>query len=274
MANTNDDRYVKKDGKTLNKSYVAKKHSKEAGKKLFSKLFVAFLILLTLGIIIFNLYSHPYMQISEIYVSGNNKVTDTEIIGQLRNPIGQNIVTYNPEAYEDDIKQIKYVDNVKIKKVFPNLINVKITENYPLFYQWDDGESYIISNNGKYLADEDMTTDDLIEITGASLRKAPGENFTASEASMKFILAIQEFSYFKELKQLNLENKADIGIIIDDIDVKFGDLNNINYKLNILDKILNDIKVKGVTAKQIDLDNGKDPVVKVEVASFSENLNN
>ena len=70
-----------------------------------------------------------------------------------------------------------------------------------------------------------------------------------------------------------MENKADIGIMINDIDVKFGDLNNISNKLKLLDQILDDIRLKGIKVNQIDLDNGNNPVVKVDNESFSENLN-
>jgi len=113
----------------------------------------------------------------------------------------------------------------------------------------------------------------LKEINGANLRKEIGENFTSSQASLNFIKSIQRFSYFNDIKQLNLENKTQIGIMINDIDVKFGDLNDIDYKLKILDNILNDAREKSITITEIDLDNGKNPVVKVSPDSYSDNLN-
>ena len=61
--------------------------------------------------------------------------------------------------------------------------------------------------------------------------------------------------------------------MINDIDVKFGDLNDIDYKLKILDNILNDARGKSITITEIDLDNGKNPVVKVSPDSYSDNLN-
>lgn len=275
MQNSNDDRYLKKDGKTVNKKYVAKKHSRQKDKKLFSKGFMVFLILLALASIIYSIYDHSYMKISQIYITGNDISPDTEIIGQIGNPIGENILLYKPHDHESDITELPYIENANIKKVFPNLLNISVEENYPLFYQNIDGKDFYISNKG-LLIGEDIGEFDksmLKEIKGANLRKQIGENFTGSDASLKFLKAIQNFWYFNEVNQLNLENKAQIGIMLKDIDVKFGDLNDIDYKLKVLDNILNDAEEKSITVTEIDLGNGKNPIVKVSPDSYSDNLN-
>ena len=106
MQNSNDDRYLKKDGKTVNKKYVAKKHSRQKDKKLFSNGFIVFLILLALASIIYSIYAHSYMKISQIYITGNDISPDTEIIGQIGNPIGENILLYKPHDHESDITEL------------------------------------------------------------------------------------------------------------------------------------------------------------------------
>lgn len=275
MQNNNENRYLKKDGRTLKKNYVARKnnHGFTKPKKLFSKPYVIFLIILFLATVFLSTYLHPFMQISDIYISGNKTTSDDQIIASLSNPIGKNILLYNVKDSEDRIKNIEDIDSVEIKKVFPNLLSIHLDETYPLFYQEDSDKTYYITNKGKVIDNIDENNPGLIKIKGARLRKITGENFTSSEASLNFVKSIQEFSYINEIKEIDLENKAEIGIMINDIDVKFGDLNNITNKLKLLDKILDDIKQKGVDVIQIDLDNGKDPKVKVDDQSFSENLN-
>lgn len=275
MQNNNDNRYLKKDGKTMKKTYVAKKNNRnfEKEKKLFSKPFVFFLIILFLLTVLYSLYSHTFMQISDIYISGNKNISDEQIISQMSNPIGENILTYNIADSEERINAIDTVDGVEIKKVFPNLLSIEVDESYPLFYQEGKDNTYYIDNKAKVIENSPENNDGLIKIRGAKLRNITGENFTSSEASLNFVKAIQEFSYIDKVKEIDLENKAEIGIMLNDIDVKFGDLNNISDKLKLLDKILNDIDQKGVIAVQIDLDNGKNPRVKVDDQSFSEDLN-
>lgn len=275
MTNTNDDRYLKKDGKTVNKRYIAKKHSKSKGKKLFSKLYIFLLFFLFLASILYSIYRHSYMKISQIYINGNTIISDTDIISEIGNPIGENILIYNPALYEKKVEGLDGIEDVSIKRVFPNLLNINVDETYPLFYQNDGVNTYYISNKAILLEENKDRYKDLPlkEIKGASIRENVGENFTGSEASIKFLKDIQKFPYFTDLNQLNLENKAQIGIMLNDIDVKFGDLNNIDYKLKLLDKILNDINTKSLKVTEVDLNNGIDPVVKVSPESFSENLN-
>lgn len=275
MQNNNDNRYLKKDGKTIKKTYVAKKNNRnfEKEKKVFSKPFVFFLVILFLLTVLYSLYSHTFMQISDIYISGNKNISDEQIISQMANPIGENILTYNIADSEERISSIDTVDGVEIKKVFPNLLSIEVDESYPLFYQEEKDKTYYIDNKAKIIENSPENNEGLIKIRGAKLRNITGENFTSSEASLNFVKAIQEFSYIDKVKEIDLENKAEIGIMLNDIDVKFGDLNNISDKLKLLDKILNDIDQKGVLAVQIDLDNGKNPRVKVDDQSFSEDLN-
>ncbi|MCZ6925920.1 MAG: FtsQ-type POTRA domain-containing protein [Rickettsia endosymbiont of Ixodes persulcatus] len=206
-------------------------------------------------------------------MSGNKNISDEQIISQMSNPIGENILTYNIADSEERINAIDTVDGVEIKKVFPNLLSIEVDESYPLFYQEDKDKTFYIDNKAKIVENSPENNDGLIKIRGAKLRNITGENFTSSEASLNFVKAIQEFSYIDKVKEIDLENKAEIGIMLNDIDVKFGDLNNISDKLKLLDKILNDIDQKGVLAVQIDLDNGKNPRVKVDDQSFSEDLN-
>lgn len=275
MQNSNDDRYLKKDGRTVNKKYIAKKHSKEKNKKFFSKSYVLVLAILAIASILYSAYAHSYMKISQIYITGNNISADSEIIGQIGNPIGENILFYDTKDQEPNITKLPYIESASIKKVFPNLLSIIVEENYPLFFQNADGKDLYISNTGIFLGEDIGEFDKslLKEINGANLRKEIGENFTSSQASLNFIKSIQRFSYFNDIKQLNLENKTQIGIMINDIDVKFGDLNDIDYKLKILDNILNDAREKSITITEIDLDNGKNPVVKVSPDSYSDNLN-
>lgn len=275
MTNTNEDRYLIKNGKTVNKTYIAKKRGKEKKQKLFSKPFIVLLVILGFLSIVYSIYRHSYLKISQIYISGNYITNDSEIIGKVGNPIGENILLYKADDHIEDLTKLDYVESASIKKVFPNLINVSIKESYPLFYQKGRDKTSYISNDGKFIGNDlDLENKEkLIEINGTNLKENLNESFTSSKASLDFLQALQKYQYFSQVNQLNLENKSEIGIMINDIDVKFGDLNDIDYKLNLLDKILNDINEKSLTAIEIDIKDKENPKVIVDKESFSKNLN-
>ena len=81
---------------------------------------------------------------------------------------------------------------------------------------------------------------------------------------MNFIKELSASSLIGRVSKLNLENKLDIGIMIQDIEVKFGDLNNVEYKIKLLNKVLADIKSKGKKVESINLNNGDKPEVVVD----------
>ena len=264
MTNNNDDRLIKKGSRVFNKKYIAKKHSKEeeGGNK---KLFIFLLILAFCLGVFYNIYTHPYMKIQDIYINGNRVTEDTEIIKKLKSPLGKNILLYKPTKYEKDIENLDYIKSAKVRKVFPKILSVKVEEDFPMFAIKKYGKEIIVTNNG--LVTDKKTYSEkarLIEIKTKGVETTLGQSFTSSEASQDFIKELQASSLIGSVSQLNLENKLDIGIMIQDIEVKFGDLNNSSYKIKLLEKILQDIKSKGLEAESINLNNGDNPLVVVK----------
>ena len=264
MTNNNDDRLIKKGSRVFNKKYIAKKRSKEeeGGN---SKFFIFLLILAFLLGVFYNIYTHPYMKIQDIYINGNRVTEDTEIIKKLRSPLGKNILLYNPTKYEKDIENLDYIKSAKVRKVFPKIVSVKVEEDFPMFIIKKYGKEIIVTNNG-LVTDKKPYSEEarLIEIKTKGVETTLGQSFTSSQASQDFIKELQASSLIGSVSQLNLENKLDIGIMIQDIEVKFGDLNNISYKIKLLEKILQDIKSKGLEAVSINLNNGDNPLVVVK----------
>ena len=270
MTNKNDDRIIKKGSRFFSKKYIAKKKSREKSKAR-SIIFRILLILAFLAGVFYNLYSHPYMKIQDIYISGNVITDDTEIIKKLRSPIGKNILFYDPTKYEKDLMSLSYIKKAKIRKVFPKILSVKVDEEYPLFV---NNTNIYVTNTGKVTKDVDPEIKDrLIDIKIRNNRKDQGEEITSSKALMDFIKNISQASFIADISQLNLENKLDIGIIVQDIEVKFGDLNNIDKKIKLLETIILDINKKGLEVDSINLNNGENPLVVVDEESFNENLN-
>ncbi|WP_311537139.1 FtsQ-type POTRA domain-containing protein [uncultured Anaerococcus sp.] len=263
MTNKNDDRIIKKGSKVFSKKYIAKKRGKEEIEKPRSKIFFFLIFLAFLLGLSINLYTHPFMKIQDIYIQGNVITDDTEIIKKLRSPVGKNILLYDYKKSEKELKKLSFIKSARVRKVFPKIISVEITEDFPL-YKIKDKDIYV-TNNGLITKDVDkINTDRLIEIDTNSYNKEIGQNFTSSETSMNFIKELSASSLIGRVSKLNLENKLDIGIMIQDIEVKFGDLNNVEYKIKLLNKVLADIKSKGKKVESINLNNGDNPEVVVD----------
>ena len=238
--------------------------------KTFTKRFVIFLIVLFLSIFIVNALRHPYMKISQIYVTGNERLKDTDIISSIQNPIGKNILTYNVKKNEKRLVEEDTIEEAEIKKVFPKVINIKVKETYPRFFIEDKEKITYISNQGRVMDSEKIPANiknSLINIKISDYKEDIREEFTDDEDLISFINEINSSSFVDLINQLNFENNRHIGIIIKDMRVDFGDLKESSYKIRLLESILKDVESKDLDVSSIDLSNGKNPVVEINEGS-------
>lgn len=243
---------------------------KKEKPKTFTKRFVIFLIVLSLLIFVINALRHPYMKVSQIYVTGNERLKDTDIISNIQNPIGKNILTYNVKKNEEKLMEEDMIEEAEIKKVFPKVINIKVKETYPRFFIEDEGKIVYISNLGRVMDSEKITANtknSLINIKISDYKDDIKEEFTDDEDLINFINEINSSSFVDLINQLNFENNRHIGIIIKDMRVDFGDLKESSYKIRLLESILKDVESKDLDVSSIDLSNGKNPVVEINEGS-------
>lgn len=127
-----------------------KKNKTKLNKKRF---FVAFIILISLVILFYKLFN---TNIKNIYISGNDFLSDQEVIdasGLKNYPNSISNLSYNIEEKLENNKYILKAD-VKKKKLLGS-IYIKIKENYPLFYY--QSENKTILYNGEKVDDKFST---------------------------------------------------------------------------------------------------------------------
>ena len=254
----------------MNKKNKNRKRLKRKDK-IFTPFFVVFLIIVTIAILVFNLFKHDYYKISQVYIEGNKILTKEQILNKLNNPMGTNIILYDDKESEENLKKEELIKNVSIEKKWPDQIIVKVEEEYPYMVITYKKDNYLLANTGKVLDKSSNTVNNnLPKIKGIKNKPEIGKKFTDKENLIKFIKSTQKLKYAKDIKEIDLENYNEIGIIINDIQINFGDLKNYNYKLKLLDSILKDIENKKMKAYAISLDKGKDPVVEVKEKSLDE----
>lgn len=240
-------------------------------EKLFTPFFIVFLVILSLAILIYNFFNHEYFKISQVFIEGNKVLTDDQILKKLNNPVGKNIVLYDEKESIEKLKKDQIIKKISIDKEMPDKIVVKVKEEYPYMYTTYKKDKYIITNNGKVLDKTiKLNNKSLIKIKLPNKKPIIGKKFTNDKNILEFISLLQKLKYSKDIKEIDLENYNDIGIIIKDIQINFGDLKNYKYKLKLLDSVLKDIDNKKLKAYSISLDKGKNPVVEVEEKSLDE----
>ena len=116
---------------------------------------VLFLLLLGYLLFVFGMYIYK-LPVKNIYIKGNNILTDQEIIDAAKLKNYPSIHKYSSSKIAKNIKSIELVEDVKVRKNIYGKVTITISEAKPLFYYRNDDKIYlsnnkIVSNNSKYV---------------------------------------------------------------------------------------------------------------------------
>lgn len=198
--------------------------------------------------------------IKNIYIEGNNVVEKEKIILASGVTKGENIFKINKKTIKENLLNHPYIKNVNIKTNLPDGINIKISERKETLV-YNDNENYIYIDNEGYILN--------------NLSKPKNKNVPILESDEK--IDIKEDKYISNiLKLLNNHNKKNYDFKINSIikknknttlvlssgiKVALGGLNDIEYKLGFIEKIVKDLEGKNILAKEIQFNRGKNPIV-------------
>lgn len=126
------------------------KKTKSKEKKLLVKLIKWFVLLGTICIAIILFLLSPVFNISKIEVENNSKITTESYISLSQIQLGENIFKVNKNKVIKSIKQNPYVEEVKVNRKLPDVIQLQIVERKATF-AIEYASSYIYINNQGYI---------------------------------------------------------------------------------------------------------------------------
>ena len=121
----------KKQKKTVKNTYVSRHGRKTKTVKI--KYGRIFLFLILLGLVIYIIVTYVQIPIKNIFVSGNNYLSDQEIIDLAGISNYPSVLSFTNNQLEKRLEKNIYIEDATIKKDFRK-IYIEIKENYPLFY--------------------------------------------------------------------------------------------------------------------------------------------
>lgn len=164
--NKNNSKTKIKSSKNNNKKKKAKnsQNAKKSQKKktgflqvLKTILKIIIAILASICIIIF-LFVSPVFSIQEIDVNGEEKLNESVYISLSNIQMGQNIFEIDKTSIKSEILKEPYVENVEVKRVYPNKIEINVTERHVSYmiesfgqYLYLDRNGYILERNSELL---------------------------------------------------------------------------------------------------------------------------
>ncbi|SFW43213.1 cell division protein FtsQ/DivIB [Ruminococcus flavefaciens] len=211
---------------------------------------VVILLVLTVGITI----SYTFLfNINEIRVSGQSDMYSAEEIVEASGiNKGDNLLRLDCEKSEQRIlDKLLYVETAVVDRDFPSSLDITVTKCIPAFnVNYGEG-TLLVSKKGKILADNGFITDGLPIIYGFDpADHTPGKP-AASENEHKndaFHELISSMSTKEDGSIMTVDMSDEHAIIVNyknGMIFKMGNWNDVEYKLNLADTVMQDETVKG-----------------------------
>lgn len=242
-------------GNTKNSS-IAKDINKGIGKKNIDNLkkkkrtlILTFIVAIIICVSIL-LIKLPYFNISDIEITGTNKYTKEEILEKSNIVIDENIFIQTFKCNKKNITTLPYVDNVSVHLKLPNKINIKIKERVPKYFAYDNETFYKLSEDGYILEKTDINskTQDELLITGIPFYDSTVLGNKIDEIYMNKILTYEliqdeydKNNFSGKVTKVNFVNSLTTLTINDKLNVVFPNDTELEYKMKVLKKILDEL---------------------------------
>ena len=202
-----------------------------------------------IGIIFVSLFT-PIYDIKEIIVEGNSFI-DGEVISRASGiEVGNSFFEADIVGAKDKISKVAYVDSVRVYRVFPNKIKIKITESTECAYISFVGNFIGIDSKGKILeVKQQLDTNSKPIVYGIKINNfAIGSYIEVENEDKKSVF----FDLLGRIKDSDIENSIysiDITdtdnillVLKNNITVKLGTTDNMKYKIAYLKTVLKELK--------------------------------
>lgn len=249
MTNKNKIRKEEQKRKELNKKQI-KREKRNKKIKFFLKLFLW--IGLIVGATIFALTS-PIFNIKDIKVFHNINISSDTVISLSGLKPEENIFRFYSENVTNKIKENPYIENVKIHRKLPNIIEIDVEERVAK-YSIDYMGKYAYINMQGYILDISEDSKGLTVIQGITTSEeevTPGkrlnyEDLNRLEDVIKIINSANENGLQEKVTSIDISDKNDYIIYIEEEKKKvhLGDNTNLSNKMLYVVAILQEEKGK------------------------------
>ncbi|RKD34301.1 cell division protein FtsQ/DivIB [Thermohalobacter berrensis] len=246
---------------------------KKIKRKKIGLIFTLLLLFVTTFLIL--LTKTSFFNVSEIKIIGNEQLTEDKIIMASGLTIEENIFKIDTEKMEKNLISHPYIKKTKVKRIFPNKLSIYIEERKEIAAISYIGSYIYLDNEGIVLNILSDKKDNLIVVDGLKIKnmsigkKIMLEDNQDIDKLLNFLKDCKKNDLIKEISRINIDNKFNIKLTMNSgLNVAFGNLYNVKYKVSFLIKILEDLNKKAEKKNIILKDStlyftkGDDPIFK------------
>lgn len=234
----------KKDLKSSNKHSNNKRSKKNILKKKIT-FFISSILLI--GIVIIFAFTAPIFNIKKIEVEGNNIVAKENIISLSELKTGENIFKFNGNSIIQKIKENKYVEDIKVKRILPGTVKIIIQER-EIKYQIGLINSFVYIDKNGYILETSTIKKQVPSIVGFVITENDLINKQRLETNdleslskiNKILEGAKTINIDDKITEINIENEENYILVLESKNKKIhiGDSVNLVNKMLYIQKIL------------------------------------
>lgn len=159
---------------------------------------IALIVILLAVYLVFSfVYYIMTLPIKNIYISGNNYVSDTTIIEKANIKEYPSLIKISRRKVKKNLLKNEFIDDVKIKKKLNGTIKIEVNESKPLLY--DRTNNTIVLLNGKTIQNNNLKVKvpSLINIVPNDIYKNLINSF--KKVDYNVIMQISEIEYYPDI---------------------------------------------------------------------------
>ncbi len=236
-------RFKKTDKKQTEKRFVdsAKKKQRKAAKrrKLTPFLFVVSVFILAAAVY---LCLTMLFNVDRVKIEGNTLYEEMDLIKTSGIEKGENLFEVDTAYAEDKLYSVySYIEEVEVKRSFPNSVTIKIVEAVP-FSVVEEADGYtLVSTGGKVLERGlEEVPYGMLSVRGISTVTNSEDNTKRKDLMMRIIGTMQELK-MEDYVFLDLTDTLEITMIYDNrVRVKLGNELELEYKIQFVDSVISE----------------------------------
>ena len=236
-------RFKKTDKKQTDQRFVdnAKKKQRKAAKR---RKLPPFLIVVSVFIFAAAVYLCLTMlfNVDRVIIEGNTLYEERDLIETSGIEKGENLFEVDIAYAEDKLYSVySYVEEVEVKRSFPNAVTIKIVEATP-FSVIEEADGYtLVSAGGKVLERGlEEVPDGMLSVRGLSTVTSTEDDIKRMELMKKIINTMQKLE-MEDYVFLDLSDTLEITMIYDNrVKVNLGNELELEYKLQFADSVVSE----------------------------------
>jgi len=221
-----------------------------------------FLLVATLSAITFVLLIllfSPYFTISEIYISGNSRVSQDEIRARLEVREGSHLLLFNTRTAGRRVSENTYVSDVEFERILPGRLRVVVNERRLTAYVEQTGSFLYLDDYGRVLEVRDYMNDSLPLLEGLQFTRFQlGEVLEVPDPAafgviVQYAQLLNQHELIDLVSHINVSDAANIRINIHNIEFNVGGISDADYKIRFIASILQNMPNVGLIPGFVDL---------------------